>query len=51
MKEILKKDLLNLIIESHAEMGEMAYKPKGTQDDGGRIRKHKPIFKFEIINN
>jgi hypothetical protein len=45
MKEILKKDLLNLIIESHAEMGEMAYKPKGTQDDGGRIRKHKPIFK------
>jgi hypothetical protein len=45
MKQILKKDLLNLITESHAEMGEMAYKPKGTQDSGGRIRKFKPIYK------
>lgn len=45
MKQILKKDLLNLIAESNAEMGEMAYKPKGTQDSGGRIRKFKPIYK------
>ncbi len=45
MKQILKKDLLNLIIESNEEMGEMAYKPKGTQDSGGRIRKFKPIYK------
>ena len=45
MKQILKKDLLNLIAESNVEMGELAYKAKGTQDSGGRIRKFVPIFK------
>lgn len=45
MKEILKKDLLKLIIESNIEMDELAYKAKGTQDSGGRIRKFVPIFK------
>jgi len=45
MKQILKKDLLNLITESNVEMGELAYKAKGTQDSGGRIRKFVPIFK------
>ena len=45
MKEILKKDLLNLITESNIEMDELAYKPKGTQDSAGRIRKFAPIFK------
>jgi hypothetical protein len=38
MKQILKKDLLNLITESNMEMDELAYKAKGTQDSGGRIR-------------
>lgn len=40
MKEILKKDLLEQL-----EMGEMAYKPKGTQDTSGKIPKFRPIFK------
>lgn len=47
MKEILKKDLLNLIAESNMEMDELAYKPKGTQDNAGRIRKFRPIYKDE----
>lgn len=45
MKEILKKDLIKVISEQQTEVDELAYKPKGTQDDGGRIRKFKPIFK------
>jgi hypothetical protein len=45
MKEILKKDLIKVISEQQSEMDELAYKPKGTQDDAGRIRKFKPIFK------
>jgi hypothetical protein len=45
MKEILKKDLIKVISEQQAEMDELAYKPKGTQDSAGRIRKFKPIFK------
>ena len=45
MKEILKKDLIKMISEQQSEMDELAYKPKGTQDDAGRIRKFKPIFK------
>lgn len=45
MKEILKKDLIKVISEQQSEMDELAYKPKGTQDDAGRIRKFRPIFK------
>lgn len=45
MKEILKKNLIKVLLEQESEMDEMAYKPKGTQDDAGRIRKFKPIFK------
>lgn len=40
MEEILKKDLLEQL-----EMGEMAYKPKGTQDTSGKIPKFRPIFR------
>jgi hypothetical protein len=45
MKEILKKDLIKVISEQQTEVDELAYKPKGTQDSAGRIRKFKPIFK------
>ena len=45
MKEILKKHLIKVISEQQSEMDELAYKPKGTQDDAGRIRKFRPIFK------
>ena len=45
MKEILKKDLIKVISEQQSEMDELAYNPLGTQDDAGRIRKFKPIFK------
>ncbi len=40
MKEILKKDLLEQL-----EMGELAYKPKGTQDTSNKIPKFRPIFR------
>ena len=45
MKEILKKNLIKVLLEQESEMDELAYKPKGTQDSAGRIRKFKPIFK------
>ena len=45
MKEILKKDLIKIISEQQSEMDELAYNSKGIQDDAGRIRKFKPIFK------
>lgn len=40
MKEISKKELLEQM-----EMDELAYKPLGTQDTSGKIRKFRPIFK------
>lgn len=40
MKEISKKEIMEQL-----EMGELAYKPKGTQDTSGKIPKFRPIFR------
>jgi hypothetical protein len=40
MKEISKKELMEQL-----EMGELAYKPKGTQDTSNKIPKFRPIFR------
>lgn len=40
MKEISKKELMEQL-----EIGELAYKPKGTQDTSNKIPKFRPIFR------
>ena len=44
MKEITKKDLL-VQLREQAEIDEMAYNPKGTQDTSNKVVAFRPIFK------
>ena len=44
MKEISKKDLL-VQLREQAEIDEMAYNPKGTQDTSNKVVAFRPIFK------
>jgi hypothetical protein len=50
MKEISKKDLL-VQLQEQADVDEMAYNQKGTQDTSGKIAKFRPIFKSDNTTN
>jgi hypothetical protein len=50
MKEISKKDLL-VQLQEQADVDEMAYNQKGTQDTSGKIAKFRPIFKSDNKTN